>query len=87
MGKFRYVGSRADQLANGRPIGPGDFVELTDEEIRDPHNETLVAEGKLIGVEDDAEHQQTLAERRVASRSKKAGDEADTSHDEKGEES
>jgi hypothetical protein len=83
VGKYRYIGTRADQLANGRPVGPGDFVELTDEDLREPHNEMLAADGKLIGVEDDTEHQQTLAERRVSRRAK--ADDAETNDE--GEES
>jgi hypothetical protein len=66
--QYRYIGSRAEMLANGRPVGPGETFELTDEEIREPHNEMLVADGKIIGVEAEAEHQQTLAERRASRR-------------------
>jgi hypothetical protein len=29
--QYRFVGSHADTLANGRPVEPGEFVELTDE--------------------------------------------------------
>lgn len=63
--RYRFVGDHADQLANGRPVEPGEFVELTDDDIRESYNEMLVADGNLIGVESDAEHQANLAERRV----------------------
>lgn len=35
-------------LANGRPLAPREFVELSEEEQKDPHNARLIAEGKLI---------------------------------------
>lgn len=67
--QYRFVGSHADMLASGRPVEPGEFVDLTDEEVRETHNEMLIADGNLIGVGDDAEHQQKLATTRVKRRS------------------
>lgn len=69
--QYRFVGSHADVLPNGRPIGPGEYVDLTDEEVRDPYYEMLLADGNLIGTEEQAEHEQSLAERRVARREAK----------------
>lgn len=37
-------------LASGRPLSPGEFVELTDEEMKDPHNKRLLAEGNLLQI-------------------------------------
>lgn len=70
--KYRFVGSHAETLANGRPVEPGEFVDLTDEDVREAHNEMLIADGNLIGIEDPAEHQAKLASNRVKSRSDKA---------------
>lgn len=35
-------------LASGRPLAPREFVKLTKEEQKDPHNARLIKEGKLI---------------------------------------
>lgn len=49
MAKYRFVGNHADQLADGRPVAPGEFVNLSDEEMEDPHNAMLATDGHLIG--------------------------------------
>jgi hypothetical protein len=69
--KYRFIGSHAEILANGRPVEPGEFVELSDEEIREPQNETLAADGLLVGLDDAAEHERKLAERRISDRGNK----------------
>jgi hypothetical protein len=69
--QYRYVGSHADVLADGRPIGPGEFIDLTDDQLRDPFYEDRLANGVIIGTEDEAEHQQKLATRRVERREDK----------------
>lgn len=48
---YRYIGDHADTLANGRPLGFGDLVKLTDAEVREPHNEMLIADERLIYAE------------------------------------
>lgn len=48
MGRYRFVGDHADTLASGSPVGPGDFVDLTDEESGEPHNKMLIDDGSLI---------------------------------------
>lgn len=63
--QYRFVGSHADMLANGRPVEPGEFVDLTDDEVREDHNEMLIADGNLIGTDEASEHQANLADRRV----------------------
>lgn len=70
MAQYRYVGRNPDVLDGGRPVGPGDLIELTDDEVRLPHNESIAAAGHLIGVDSDAEHQQKLASTRLSRREK-----------------
>jgi hypothetical protein len=48
VGRYRFVGDHADTLASGSPVGPGDFVELTDEESAEPHNKMHIDDGNLI---------------------------------------
>lgn len=43
--KYRHVGRHADTLASGAPIGPGEFVTISD---KDAKEEPLIAEGVLI---------------------------------------
>jgi hypothetical protein len=52
MTEFRYVGDRADVLANGRPVEPGEFVKLSDEDESD--NQELIDTGKLLKIEGKA---------------------------------
>lgn len=48
MTEYRYIGKTPDTLANGRPVAPGEFVELSDEEIKT--NQGLFEEGRLLEV-------------------------------------
>lgn len=48
MDRFRYVRQHADTLADGRPVGLGDELDLTAEDQQDTHNLRLVAEGALL---------------------------------------
>lgn len=45
---MRYVGTHAGSLASGRPLAPGDFVEVSTEDLADPYNKAMVDEGILI---------------------------------------
>lgn len=63
--KYRYVGNHAETLDDGRPVAPGDYVHLTDEEMKSPQNSSLAAEGVLIGMSDAGEEQIDKAETRV----------------------
>jgi hypothetical protein len=47
--KFRFVGTHADTLADGRPVEPGEFINLSDEEVEEAHNASLIHDGLLIG--------------------------------------
>lgn len=70
--EYKHVGTHTENLADGRMFGPGETVELDEDQIREPENERLLAEGIFIGLEDKAEHEKTLAERRVARRTARA---------------
>lgn len=52
---YRFVGSHADTTAAGAPIGPGDQVDLTDEEAKEPHNAMLLETGAIIPIEEGKE--------------------------------
>jgi hypothetical protein len=65
---YRFIGNHAEILHDGRPVGVGDFVELTEEELRESHMEMLAHEGVLIGTDEASEHQVSLATRRVERR-------------------
>ena len=49
--RFRFVGRHIDDLADGRILEPGQFVELNDSEIDDPHNQLRISDGLLIEVD------------------------------------
>jgi pyruvate/2-oxoglutarate dehydrogenase complex dihydrolipoamide acyltransferase (E2) component len=40
--KYRNVGNHAEDLADGRMIGPGEYVELSEEEADDPRAKDLI---------------------------------------------
>ena len=48
---FRSVSSHVEDLASGRTLAPGEFVDLTKEEQKDPHNARLLEEGILISTD------------------------------------
>lgn len=64
MAKYRYVGLHADTLDDGRPVAPGDFVTLSDEDALLPHNAMLLADGNLAATGEKSEQIQATAERR-----------------------
>lgn len=51
----RFVGDHPDVLADGRPVAPGEFVELTDEDMQDPHNADKIEQGLFLTL-DDGDH-------------------------------
>lgn len=75
MAEYKHVGNHAEDLADGRMVGPGEVIELDEDAVRDPHNERLLAEGILIGMDNKAEHEAKLADRRVSRREKTEGGE------------
>lgn len=68
--EYKWVGTHPQDLADGRMLAPGETVVLSEEDVRDPHNESLLADGALIPTDEknEAEHQARLAERRVTRR-------------------
>lgn len=46
--RFRFVGQHLDDLADGRVLEPGSFIDLTTVEAVDPHNAQRIADGLLI---------------------------------------
>lgn len=66
MAKYRFVGSHADSLADGRPVEPGEFVHLSDEEALEPHNASLLADGRMIPTGEKSEEISERAQRAQA---------------------
>lgn len=50
--KYKLISDHAEDLADGRVLGPGEEAELDEEAVEDPHNQRLIEEGKLIPVEE-----------------------------------
>lgn len=72
--KYRYVGIHPESLANGRPVEPGEFVDLSDDDFQDPHNEMLLLDGNLIeAVEPPPEEEQQDSPEEETKSSKKSG--------------
>jgi hypothetical protein len=55
MAQYRYIGDYAYtlHLSEGRlvNVGPGDFIDLSDEEEADEYNKRLIDEGTLVTLE------------------------------------
>lgn len=51
MGEYKHVGVHAEDLADGRMLGPGEIVELDEEQIAEPHNARLLGEGILLSLD------------------------------------
>lgn len=52
--QFRYVGRTANTIEVGDklvPVGPGDMVKLSDKDLDNSHNQSLLTAGFLIEVE------------------------------------
>jgi hypothetical protein len=63
--EYKNVGNHAEDLADGRMIAPGETVELDEDQVREDHNEDLLARGALIGIDEKGEHEAKLASNRV----------------------
>jgi pyruvate/2-oxoglutarate dehydrogenase complex dihydrolipoamide acyltransferase (E2) component len=63
---YKLVGDHPEDLADGRVIGVGERIELDEETVKDPHNQSLLDDGKLIEVEADQEPPITGAARDLA---------------------
>lgn len=73
--EYKWVGTHPQDLASGQVLAPGETAELSDEDVRHSHNESLIADGGLIPLDDQAEHEAKLAERRQARAREKEGGE------------
>lgn len=52
MTEYRYIGQVAMSLEGGAPMAPGDFIELSDEELEGSYYKTMLEEGMLLNMED-----------------------------------
>lgn len=53
--KYRYVGEHAVNFSVGDnvvPVGPGEFINLSDKDMDDPYNKVYLDVGKLINAEE-----------------------------------
>jgi len=50
MSQFKYVGRHATTLGNGRPLAPGDKVDLNAEAQKDTVNAGLIAGQQLVSI-------------------------------------
>lgn len=48
---YKWVGNHPQDLASGQVLAPGETAELSDDDVRLPHNASLIDEGGLIPVE------------------------------------
>lgn len=46
--EYKNVGNHAHDLASGLVLAPGETAELSDEDVKDPHNTSLIEDGVLI---------------------------------------
>ena len=55
MPKYRYVGDHAAEFYSGDAcimVGPGEYIELSDEDLKDPTNKEAADNGFLIPAEE-----------------------------------
>lgn len=45
-GQWKFIGPHADTLANGRPVGPGEVLDLSQEEV--DANTSMIEQGHLL---------------------------------------
>ena len=71
--KFRAAtDAREATLAGGRPLVPGEEIDLTPEEQHDPFNTRLIAEGQLISIS-QSDKARADAEKRLAPQPREEG--------------
>lgn len=66
--EYKWVGTHAQELTGGRMLEPGEKVLLSDEVLHDEHNQSLLADGGLIAVDEKGERQVQNAARRIKTR-------------------
>jgi pyruvate/2-oxoglutarate dehydrogenase complex dihydrolipoamide acyltransferase (E2) component len=52
MVEYRLISDHQEDLDNGAVVEPGGFIDLDDEEVKLDRAKSLLADGKLIAVED-----------------------------------
>lgn len=52
MAKHQYVGLHADSLDDGRPVAPGDIVDISGE--LSEYDASMVADGRLVPVKEES---------------------------------
>jgi hypothetical protein len=57
--RYRYIGDHADTTGSGQPLGIGDYVELSDDEAKDPHNASLIESGQMIEAPEESKSKST----------------------------
>lgn len=50
--QYKLGGLHPQDLASGRMLEPGEVVDLTDEEVQDPHNALLIEQEILFSIEE-----------------------------------
>jgi pyruvate/2-oxoglutarate dehydrogenase complex dihydrolipoamide acyltransferase (E2) component len=63
---YRFVGSHAETLDGGRPIEPGEFIELSDEDLSGDRIAGFVEDGLLIETDADQQFEATPAAEQLA---------------------
>jgi hypothetical protein len=69
--EYRHVGTHVEDLDDGSQAAPGDVIELNKDQVREPRAEELIANRVLLPVDDKAEDEAGLAERRQSGRQKR----------------
>jgi hypothetical protein len=57
MRYYMPLGTTPDELAGGRPVEPGSFVDLDDDAAQEAHNARLISEGKLVAAPEPEKHE------------------------------
>lgn len=72
---FRNISTHPVDLADGTIVATGEFCLVPEDQMKDAHNEDLIASGHLLAVDDLADDERKKATRRVKRREAKQGDE------------
>lgn len=55
--EYKVLSDHAEDLADGRMVGPGETIKLSKEDIEDPHNKRLIDEGLLLEISDATKYE------------------------------
>ena len=69
--EYRNVGTHPVDLDDGRSVGYGEFIDLDDEQVREPLAEELLATGVLVPTDEKGEKEAKLADLRQTAKQKK----------------